>query len=116
VIITANLAGVSQTTQLNLVRLVSVAVNPNNIGPGQATTGTLTLSGPVTTAVVVNIASTNPTLVRVPPTATIQANSATGTFPVQTTPIPGEISTRVNINATLSGVTVSTILILFRLG
>jgi len=102
--------------QLNLVRLVSVAVNPNNIGPGQATTGTLTLSGAVPTAAVVNIASTNPTLVKVPQTVTIPANTPTITFPVQTTQIAGEISTRVNINATLSGVTVSTILVLFRLG
>jgi hypothetical protein len=116
VIITANLAGVSQTTQLNLVRLVSVAVNPNNIGPGQSTTGTLTLSGPVPTGAVVNIATTNPTLVKVPQTVTIPANTPTVTFPVQTSQIAGEISTRVNINATLSGVTVSTILILFRLG
>jgi hypothetical protein len=116
VTITANLAGVSMPAQLNLVRLVSVAVNPNNIGPGQATTGTLTLSGAVPTAAVVNIASTNPTLVKVPQTVTIPANTPTITFPVQTTQIAGEISTRVNINATLSGVTVSTILVLFRLG
>jgi hypothetical protein len=116
VTITANLAGVNMTAQLNLVRLVSVSVNPNQIGPGQATTGTLTLSGPVPAAAVVNIASTNPTLVRVPPTVTIPANNPTITFPVQTTQIAGEISTRVSINATLSGVTVTTILSLFRLG
>src|SRR6185295_1177390 len=75
VTITANLAGVSQSAQLNLVRLVSVAVNPPTIGPGQATTGTLTLSGAVPTAAVVNIASTNPTLVKVPQTVTIPANT-----------------------------------------
>jgi hypothetical protein len=116
VIITANLAGVSQTTQLNLVRLVSVAVNPNNIGPGQSTTGTLTLSGAVPTAAVVNIATTNPTLVKVPQTVTIPANTPTVNFPVNTAQVAGEISARVNINATLSGVTVTNILIVFRLG
>ena len=116
VTITANLAGVSMTAQLNLVRLVSVTVNPPTVGPGQPTTATLNLSGAVPAAAVVNIATTNPTLVKVPATVTIPANNPTITFPVQTSQVAGEISARVNINATLSGVTVSTILVIFRLG
>lgn len=116
VTITANLAGVSMTAQLNLVRLVSLTVNPPTVGPGQPTTATLNLSGAVPAAAVVNIATTNPTLVKVPATVTIPANNPTITFPVQTSQVAGEISARVNINATLSGVTVSTILVIFRLG
>ena len=115
VIITANLAGVSMQATLNLVRLVSLTVNPPQIGPGQPTTGTLTLSGPVPTAAVVNLSASNAQLVRVPPTVTIPPNTAAFNFPIPTTPIAGEISLTVNITATLSGVTVPAPLVLIRI-
>lgn len=115
VIITANLAGVSLQATLNLVRLLSLTVNPNQIGPGQPTTGTLTLSGPVPTPAVVNVSASNPQLVSVPPTVTIPANNPTITFPIRSIPIPGEISLTVNITATLSGVTVAAPLVLIRI-
>lgn len=115
VVITANLAGVSLQATLNLVRLVSLTVIPPQIGPGQPATGTLTLSGPVPTAAVVNLSASNPQLVRVPATVTIPANTAVFNFPIQTTPITGEISLTVNITATLSGVTVAAPLVLIRI-
>ena len=114
-IITANLAGISLTATLNLVRLVSLAVNPSTIGPGQATTGTLTLSGPVPAAAVVNVSASNAQLVKVPATVTIPANTPVFNFPITTTPITGEISTTVNITATLTGVTVAAPLVLIRI-
>lgn len=115
VIITANLAGVSMQATLNLVRLVSLVVTPPQIGPGQPANGTLTLSGPVPAAAVVNLSASNPQLVRVPATVTIPANTAVFNFPIQTTPITGEISLTVNITATLSGVTVAAPLLLIRI-
>lgn len=115
VIIGANLAGVSLTATLNLVRLLSLVVNPNQIGPGQPTTGTLTLSGPVPASAIVSVSASNAQLVKVPATVTIPPNTAVFQFPIQTTPVAGEISTTVNITATLSGVTVPAPLVLIRI-
>jgi hypothetical protein len=115
VVIGANLAGVSLNATLNLVRLLSLTINPNQIGPGQPTTGTLTLSGPVPTAAVVSLSASNVQLVRVPATVTIPPNTATFPFSIQTIPIAGEISTTVNVTATLSGVTVPAPLVLIRI-
>ena len=115
VIIGANLGGVSLNAQLTLVRLASFVVAPNQIGPGQPTTGTLTLSGPVPAAAVVSLSASNAQLVRVPATVTIPPNTAEFRFPIQTTPITGEISLTVNITATLSGVTLPAPLVLIRI-
>jgi hypothetical protein len=115
VIIGANLAGISLTATLNLVRLLSFVVNPNQIGPGQPTTGTLTLSGPAPTAAVVNLSASNAQLVRVPATVTIPANTTVFPFPIQSIPVAGEISLTVNITATLAGVTLAAPLVLIRI-
>jgi hypothetical protein len=106
VVITANLAGVSTQVTLTLVRLISLTFNPPTIGAGQPTIGTLTLSGPVTTAVVVNLSSGNTQLLIVPPTVAIQANNTTATFNARSTPFTGEINLPVPVTATLSGATV----------
>jgi hypothetical protein len=115
VIIGANLAGVSLNATLNLVRLAGFVVVPPQIGPGQAATGTLTLSGPVPAAAVVSISSSNTQLVRAPANVTIPPNTAVFNFPIPTTPITGEISLTVSVSATLAGVTLAAPLVLIRI-
>lgn len=116
VIISANVGGVNMTATLNLVRLVSLVVNPPQVGPGQQATGTLALSGPVPVAAVVNLSSSNIQLARVPSSVTIPPNAPAFNFPVQTIPVTGEISATVNISGTLSGVTVSAPIAILRIG
>lgn len=115
VVISANVGGVNLTATLNLVRLVSLVVNPPQVGPGQQATGTLALSGPVPTAAVVNLSSSNLQLARVPQSVTIPPNAPAFNFPIQTTPVGGEISATVNISGTLSGVTVSAPMVIIRI-
>jgi len=108
VTITAAFGGVNLTAQLTLVRLVSLTLNPPVVGPGNPSTGTLSLSGPAPAGgAVVNLVSSNPGVARVPPTVTIPAGSTAFNFTVQTTPTTAEISVFVNISATLAGVTVT---------
>ena len=115
VVISANVGGVNLTATLNLVRLVSLVVNPPQVGPGQQATGTLALSGPVPTAAVVNLSSSNLQLARVPQSVTIPPNAPAFNFPIQTTQVTGEISATVNISGTLSGVTVSAPMVIIRI-
>jgi len=115
VVIGASVGGVSLNATLNLVRLVSLTINPPQVGPGQQATGTLALSGPAPTAVAVNLSSSNLQLARVPQSVTIPPNAPVFNFPIQTTPVAGEISATVNISGTLAGVTVSAPLILIRI-
>jgi hypothetical protein len=115
VTITASFSGVTVSAQLTLVRLVSLTTNPSTVGPGQPSTGTLTLSGPAPVAPVVNLVSANVQLVRVPPAVTIPAGSTSVNFAIQTTPITGEISTTVAITASLAGATVTGQLALIRI-
>jgi hypothetical protein len=116
VIINANVGGVNLTATLNLVRLVSLVVNPPQVGPGQQATGTLALSGPVPVAAVVNLSSSNIQLARVPASVTIPPNAPAFNFPIQTIQVTGEISATVNISGTLSGVTVSAPIAILRIG
>jgi hypothetical protein len=115
VTINASLGGVNMTATLNLVRLISLVINPPQVGPGQQATGTLALSGPVPAAAVVNLSSSNLQLARVPQSVTIPPNAPAFNFPIQTTPVGGEISATVNISGTLSGVTVSAPLVMIRI-
>jgi hypothetical protein len=116
VVIGASAGGVSLNATLNLVRLVSLIINPPQVGPGQQATGTLALSGPVPVAAVVNLSSSNIQLARVPQSVTIPPNAPVFNFPIQTVPVGGEISATVNISGTLSGVTVSAPLAILRIG
>ncbi len=115
VTITASFGGVSLTAQLTLVRLVSITLNPNQVGPGNPSTATLNLSGPAPAATVVSLASSNPNFVRVPPTVTIPAGSTAFNFQVQTTPTTAEINITVNVSASLVGVTVAGQLVVIRI-
>jgi hypothetical protein len=116
VVIGASAGGVSLNATLNLVRLVSLIINPPQVGPGQQATGTLALSGPVPVAAVVNLSSSNIQLARVPQSVTIPPNAPVFNFPIQTVPVGGEISATVNISGTLSGVTVSAPIQILRIG
>ena len=114
--ITAGAGGVNLTAQLTLVRLVSLATNPNSVGPGEPSTGILTFSGPLPVAAVVNLSSANVQLVRVPTAVTVLAGSVTFNFAITTIPVPGEISTTVNIMGSLAGANVTGPLQLIRIG
>ncbi len=115
VTITANFAGVSLSANLTLIRLVSLVTNPSTVGPGQNAAGILTFSGPLPVAAVVNLSSANVQLVRVPAAVTVPAGSVTFNFNITTIPVQGEISTTVNINASLAGATVTGQLQLIRI-
>jgi hypothetical protein len=116
VTITAAFSGVNMTAQLNLVRLISLIVNPTQVAPGTPSTGSLTFSSPVPDDAVVNLISSNTALVKVPSTVTIPAGSTTFNFNVQTISVSGEINVTVNISASLAGVTVAAPLIVIRIG
>ena len=115
VTITASAGGVQLTALLTLVRLVSLTTNPNVVGPGQPSAGILTFSAALPVAAVINLSSANIQLVRVPATITVPAGSVTSNFPITTIPVQGEISTNVNINASLAGATVTGQLQLIRI-
>jgi hypothetical protein len=107
VTITASFAGSTVTTQLTLVRLILIALEPNVVAPGNPSRATLTLSGPAPAATVVNIVSANPTLVTVPPAVTIPAGATSFNFQVRTAGVGIGVNATVNVSASLSGVTVS---------
>jgi len=70
---------------LGQVNILAVSVSPSPITGSVAATGTVTLEAPAPTGgVVVTLASSDPTVVSVPATITINATLTTGTFSVTT--------------------------------
>jgi hypothetical protein len=93
----SNVATVAITVTAS-ISVQSVAVNPTSVAGGSSSTGTVTLTGSVTSAVTVNLSSGNSAVASVPSTATVAANSSTATFNLTTVPVG--VSTPVSISAT----------------
>ena len=104
VIITATSGGVSKTAYLTVVPPVpsSVTLAPRTIVGGQSATGQVSLTGPPPAgALVVQLSSSNATVVTVPTSVTVPAGATTASFTVTTVPVAQ--STNVGITATASG-------------
>jgi len=85
--ITGTYLGVSKAVAItvNPVRLVStLTLNPTSVRGGVNSTGTVTLTGAATEAVIVTLTSGTTTVARVPATVTVPAGATTATFAITT--------------------------------
>jgi hypothetical protein len=85
--VTGTYLGVAKAASItvNPVRVVStLTLNPTSVRGGTNSTGTVTLSGVATEAVVVTLTSGTTTVARVPASVTVPAGSTTATFTVTT--------------------------------
>jgi hypothetical protein len=71
-----------QTTLSVKVGLAGLTLSPASVFVGGSSDVTVTLSGPASENVTIAIASDNPAIAAVPPTATIQAGASSATFPI----------------------------------
>ncbi|MDR3689924.1 MAG: protease pro-enzyme activation domain-containing protein [Fimbriimonas sp.] len=103
IIATLGGASANATLTVNPAVLTGVSVSPNPVTGGNASTGTVSLSGPAPPGGdVVTLAATNAT---VPSTITIPAGTSSGTFAVTTKPVTSSVVA--TISATLGVVTKS---------
>ena len=85
--VTGTYLGVAKAASItvNPVRLVStLTLNPTSVKGGTNSTGTVTLTGPATEAIVVTLTSGTTTVARVPATVTVPAGATTATFTITT--------------------------------
>jgi sugar lactone lactonase YvrE len=85
--VTGTYLGIAKSVSItvNPVRLVSsLTLNPTSVRGGVNSTGTVTLTGPATEAVVVTLTSGTTTVARVPATVTVPAGATTATFAITT--------------------------------
>ncbi len=116
VTITASLNGVNQSAGFNLIPPFNVSTlklaNPSLFGLFgglNATSATVTLSGPAADGTVVNLTSANPALVAVPASVAITPGATTATFTARVlTNVPA--NTPVTISASFQGATAHDIL------
>lgn len=86
--------------------LTNLTLNPTSVagGPGNTSTGTVTLSAAAPAGgIVVNLSSANPTIAGVPATVTVNQGSLTANFTITTTAVT--MQTDVVISATYNGTT-----------
>jgi len=85
------------------VSLISVTLNPSSVRGGNASQGTVTLSGPApATGAVVTLTSSNTSVANVPQSVTIPAGAMSTTFTVTTFAVTSTAT--VNINGVFNGV------------
>jgi hypothetical protein len=81
--------------------LTNIDINPTTVVGGNGSSGTIVMSiGPAADAVI-SLSSSNPSVASVPATATVPANSFTGSFVISTSAVAA--STNVVITATYNG-------------
>jgi hypothetical protein len=114
VTITAAIANVPRTATLVVNQatpagpsLTSVSVTPTSVIGGGAATGTVQFSA-VTDGAAVQLSSSNPAVVRVPTSTTVNGGAASGAFPVSTSAVTA--TTAVTITASWFAVTRTTII------
>jgi hypothetical protein len=103
--ITATRNGVSKTATItvNPVRVVStLTLNPTSVVGGSNSTGTVTLTGIATEAVVVTLTSGTTSVARVPVSVTVPVGSTTATFTITTLT---QTATRTSIITARTGTT-----------
>ena len=105
--ITAAIANVPRTANLSVnaatpagPSLQSVSVTPSSVAGGGAATGTVRFTG-ATDGADVQLASSNPALVRVPADTVVNGGQSTGAFAVSTSPVTA--TTTVTITASWFG-------------
>ena len=106
--ITATRNGVSKTATItvNPVRVIStLTLNPTTVKGGTNSTGTVTLTGIATEAVVVTLTSGSTAVARVPASVTVPAGSTMATFTITTLT---QTSTRTSIITARTGTTSKT--------
>jgi len=86
--------------------LSTISFVPTSIVGGQNATGTVRFTAAMTQGAVVQLASSNPAIARVPQETVVSANTATSTFNLATSAV--SIATPVTITATWFGVTRTT--------
>ncbi len=101
--LTATYDYVSATANLNVVAagLTSVSVSPSSVRGGNPSTGTVLLSSPAVTPLLVTLASSNAVAI-IQPNVTIAAGQTSATFQITTTAVG--TATSVDITATVGGV------------
>ena len=103
--VTGTYLGVAKSASItvNPVRLVStLTLNPTSVKGGTNSTGTVTLTGPATEAVVVTLTSGTTTVARVPTSVTVPAGATTATFTITTLT---QTATRTSIITARTGTT-----------
>ena len=103
--ITGTYLGVAKTVSItvNPIRLVStLTLNPTSVKGGTNSTGTVTLTGPATEAVVVTLTSGTTTVARVPASVTVPAGATTATFTITTL---AQTATRTSVITARTGTT-----------
>jgi sugar lactone lactonase YvrE len=103
--VTGTYLGVAKAASItvNPVRLVStLTLNPTSVKGGTNSTGTVTLTGPATEAVVVTLTSGTTTVATVPTSVTVPAGVTTVTFPIST---KTQTSSRTSIITSRTGTT-----------
>jgi uncharacterized protein (TIGR03437 family) len=109
VTLTASYGGSTETVIVTVQQLspVSVVVNPSSVPGGSAATGTVTLSGAMSHAVVVQLSSSNTAVATVPTTVTVSAGAVTSqAFTVTTSQV--QTNQTAVITATYAGLSVTT--------
>ncbi len=102
VTISASLGGGTQNAFLTVLQpsviVSSITVNPATVGGGNASTGTVTLSGPAPTGgAAITLSSNQSSVATTPASVTVPAGSTSATFPVTTQAVLSPVS------VTLSG-------------
>ena len=116
--LSASYAGVTRTATLNLqpaaaAALAGISVMPSKVVGGQAATGSVSLSaaaGPG--GVVVQLESSNPTVLSLPATVTVVAGARTASFPLSSTRTTRNRS--ITVTATVPGSSVSVVVSVVR--
>jgi hypothetical protein len=118
VTITATLSGVNKTVTLTVTpvppALSSISLSPASVLSSATSTGTLTLTQPAPTGgATVSLSSSDPSAAAVPPTATIAAGSASGTFTATTSSVASD--TGVTITGTYGATKTATLTVVANL-
>jgi len=107
---TAKNGAVSKTANLtvNPAELSSVSLNPSTVAGGGTSTGTVTLTSPAGSGMVVKLSSSSP-LAKVPGTVSISAGKTSGAFSVKTVSVPAQAAAvlTANLNGTMQSATLT---------
>ncbi len=76
---------------------LTLNLNPTSIIGGSSSTGTVTLSAPVSSNTTITLSSSNTTVVTTPSSVTVLAGSATATFPITTTSVTAVTNATINV-------------------
>jgi trimeric autotransporter adhesin len=108
-VIEAEAGGITRSTTVTTTApptgplIVSLVFFPPSVGGGGPVTGRATFNGPATQAAIVELTSSNPSLVQVPSSVVVLKNATRADFPVTTSAVTSNVAVSINGTACCGG-------------